>query len=71
MAKGNTMTFHEIYEKHLEPGLNIRLTNPEIVEALWKYAMDNRDQNGVTLTKDQAVAEILYFFLIANDVGKS
>jgi len=57
------MTFHEIYEKHLEPGLNIRLTNPELVEALRKYAMDNRDQNGVPLSKDEAVAEILYFFL--------
>jgi len=65
------MTFHEIYEKHLEPGLNIRLTNPELVEALRKYAMDNRDQNGVPLSKEEAVAEILYFFLIANDGVKS
>ena len=61
------MTFHEIYKKHLEPGLNIRLDNPEIVEALRKYAMDNRDQNGVPLSKDEAVTEILYFFLIAKD----
>ena len=59
-------TFNEIYEEHLEPGLTIRLTNPEIVEALRKYAMDNRDQNGVPLSKDEAVAEILYFFLVSN-----
>ena len=59
-------TFNEIYQKHLEPGLNIRLTNPELVQALEKYAFDNR-KNGVPLTKDQAIEEILYFFLIAND----
>jgi len=63
--RNKPMTFHEIYEKHLEPGLNIRLTNPELVQALEKYAMDNRD-NGVPLSKDQAAAEILWFVLIGN-----
>jgi len=59
-------TFHEIYEKRLDTGLNIRLTSPELCEALRKYAMDNRDGNGVSLSKDEAVAEILWFFLIGN-----
>ena len=64
-------TFHEIAKRHpsdygLDAGLNIRLTDPAIIEALRKYASDNRDQNGCVLTKDEAVTEILFFFLIGS-----
>lgn len=59
-------TFNEIYKQHLDVGLNIRLTNPQIITALRKYAFDNRDQNGVVLDKSAAVEEILYFFLLGD-----
>ena len=58
-------TFNDIASKW-QSGIDIKLTDPEIIEALRKYAQDNNDQNGKALTKDEAVTEILYFFLIGS-----
>jgi len=58
-------TIHEAYLKS-QGGITINLTHPEVIEALRKYSFDTKnDVSGKSLTKDEAVQEILYAFLVA------
>jgi len=59
-------TIREAYLK-AQGGITISLTNPEVIEALNQYTVDTENQvSGKALTKDEAVEEILYAFLVAD-----
>ena len=55
-------TFHDIASKW-QSGIDIKLTDPEIIEALRQYILDFSAGRDTILTKDEAVSEILYWFL--------